>query len=210
VESRCVTGEVRERGLGLQIGEWGRAVANSRCAVRLTPVTKTGESQRGDLAGRRRRSGNGSGDGSALTENGEGAAGGRAEAAERIAWRGDWGLNGRWGRGGRLCPLAWNRASSVPAFPGGPGRAARRAYSAAQARPGLPGQAGTGTKPDGSCRAWVRPKNQALCWAVGLRAACSSIRVALRAIGLTRSDPTASCSTAGDLFPQHYARLLAY
>lgn len=72
-------------------------------------------------------------------------------------------------------PLAWNRAGSVPAFPSGPGRAARRAHPAAQARPGLPGRAGTGTKPDGPCRAWAGPKNRASCRAVGLRAACSSM-----------------------------------
>jgi hypothetical protein len=80
-------------------------------------------------------------------------------------------------------PLAWNRAGSVPAFPSGPGRAARRAHPAAQARPGLPGRAGTGTKPDGPCRAWAGPKNRVSCRAVGLRAACSSIVEALRQRG---------------------------
>jgi hypothetical protein len=72
-------------------------------------VTKTGERQRGDLVGRRRRSGNGSGDGSALTENGEGAASGRAEGggcgANRVAWgTRDWGTERAVGRGGRICP----------------------------------------------------------------------------------------------------------
>jgi hypothetical protein len=75
-------------------------------------VTKTGERQRGDLVGRRRRSGNGSGDGSALTENGEPgrerrADERRAEAAEQIAWRGELGtggLNGRWGGAGGYAP----------------------------------------------------------------------------------------------------------
>jgi hypothetical protein len=74
-------------------------------------VMKTGERQRGDLVGRRRRSGNGSGDGSALTENGEGAASGRAEGegcgANRVAWgtrEWDWGTERAVGRGGRICP----------------------------------------------------------------------------------------------------------
>lgn len=145
-------------------------------------VTKTGERQRGDLVGRRRRSGNGSGDGSALTENGEGAASGRAEGggcgANRVAWgTRDWGTERAVGRGGRICPSPGTGRAPCLLFPSGPGRAARRAHPAAQARPGLPGRAGTGTKPDGPCRAWAGPKNRASCRAVGLRAACSSIPI---------------------------------
>jgi len=61
----------------------------------------------------------------------------------------------------------------------GPCRAARRAGVAAQAWHVPPGRASMGTKATGPCLAWAEPKICAFGWAIGLRAAWTSINTNL-------------------------------